>query len=422
MILICETITEEPEGGSAMIPVDTFVWLYTFLAQMDCGSKPPESVNSEITVNTLVEPPANFDSVSPAASTNVKGEVEKECSLCDMTSQDGLMVWPDIVPSEKSIHHKSAGSPSDEGLTSEYGVVAFTEPTSENSQSIKYQQIQAGSTEDISQYTSRTVVTVEPRAQESQMTGMQDGSSTDGSEDKDTISEKGQTNSEQVGVTYEADVSNLQKPSTEPINKSQSNNSEFSPNTDDEKKESSDETGENNLAETTFDKTQAGSEIKLVNEGINLPFTKSSVYNELTFKNETEGNNISFEQIKTDNSIGNMKDTETTSSSGHCIDKQSSLSLGSNKLFQTFTEEPEGSHITETLSKFDGSIILSDEPYWEHVPGIGPVIPEHQLTAVVEYMKYWAAKQEGMIMPRNIKHFLCPPLDAEIPADDVLVK
>ena len=74
MILICETITEEPEGGSAMIPVDTFVWLFTILAQMDCGPKPLKSVHTDISVNTLVEPSANFDSVSPVTSTDVKGD------------------------------------------------------------------------------------------------------------------------------------------------------------------------------------------------------------------------------------------------------------------------------------------------------------------------------------------------------------
>lgn len=51
------------------------------------------------------------------------------------------------------------------------------------------------------------------------------------------------------------------------------------------------------------------------------------------------------------------------------------------------------------------------EEFWQEIPGIGPVIPEPQILAVVEYMQYWATKQEGMVMPRNINHILCPPLD-----------
>lgn len=37
MVLICEVLTKEPEGGSAMIPVEVFVNLYQFLARLDCG-------------------------------------------------------------------------------------------------------------------------------------------------------------------------------------------------------------------------------------------------------------------------------------------------------------------------------------------------------------------------------------------------
>lgn len=37
MVLVCEVLTNEPEGGSALIPVDMFVNLYQFLARLDCG-------------------------------------------------------------------------------------------------------------------------------------------------------------------------------------------------------------------------------------------------------------------------------------------------------------------------------------------------------------------------------------------------
>jgi hypothetical protein len=42
MYLICELLTEEPEGGSDMIPFETFKELYTYLAQMDCGPRKGE--------------------------------------------------------------------------------------------------------------------------------------------------------------------------------------------------------------------------------------------------------------------------------------------------------------------------------------------------------------------------------------------
>lgn len=37
MILVCELLTEEPEGGSAMIPLEVFVDIYRFLANIDAS-------------------------------------------------------------------------------------------------------------------------------------------------------------------------------------------------------------------------------------------------------------------------------------------------------------------------------------------------------------------------------------------------
>lgn len=201
----------------------------------------------------------------------------------------------------------------------------------------------------------------------------------------------------------ELNVSSHQSSSIQIINNPQYNSSEVLTSSRAETKESTKPTDQNEsnkiqFTNATFDE----SETNVINEGTNLLHTKSSISD---LKNET-----------------GEKDTEIFSSGQSTeIEKQSSVSLGSNKLlFHTPAEESQESHLSEKLSKSDESIILTCEPYWEHVPGIGPVVPEHQLTAVVEYMKYWAAKQEGMVMPRNVKHFLCPPLDAEMPATDVV--
>lgn len=38
MILLCETLTKEPDGGSACIPLNEFLHMYMFLARMDASS------------------------------------------------------------------------------------------------------------------------------------------------------------------------------------------------------------------------------------------------------------------------------------------------------------------------------------------------------------------------------------------------
>ena len=45
MVLLCNLLTDEPDGGSAMIPLQTFTRLYTFLASLDCGG--PEDHDDE---------------------------------------------------------------------------------------------------------------------------------------------------------------------------------------------------------------------------------------------------------------------------------------------------------------------------------------------------------------------------------------
>lgn len=59
MILVCEILTEEPEGGSAMIPVEIFNDVYVFLARID-ASKGQTIINNHFTddlLGIMEEPP-----------------------------------------------------------------------------------------------------------------------------------------------------------------------------------------------------------------------------------------------------------------------------------------------------------------------------------------------------------------------------
>lgn len=52
-----------------------------------------------------------------------------------------------------------------------------------------------------------------------------------------------------------------------------------------------------------------------------------------------------------------------------------------------------------------------DKVYIDAVPGIGPTVPKDLVEAVEIYMRGMAKVQHGMVMPRNIKHYDCPPLE-----------
>ncbi|KAJ3652170.1 hypothetical protein Zmor_018158 [Zophobas morio] len=52
-----------------------------------------------------------------------------------------------------------------------------------------------------------------------------------------------------------------------------------------------------------------------------------------------------------------------------------------------------------------------EDVFVDAVPGIGPKVPEIMIAAVINFMKETAKVQHGMVMPRNIRHFECPPLE-----------
>ncbi|XP_015586823.2 uncharacterized protein LOC107263778 isoform X2 [Cephus cinctus] len=48
--------------------------------------------------------------------------------------------------------------------------------------------------------------------------------------------------------------------------------------------------------------------------------------------------------------------------------------------------------------------------YYPNIPGIGPRLSAEQIANVAIWMSDCARRQEGMVGPRNIRHFHCPPL------------
>lgn len=66
---------------------------------------------------------------------------------------------------------------------------------------------------------------------------------------------------------------------------------------------------------------------------------------------------------------------------------------------------------TEPSKKTDEDERDYELVYVDAVPGIGPKIPEEMIGAVIEYMREMAKIQHGMVMPRNIRHYECPPLE-----------
>lgn len=69
MITVCETLTEEPEGGSSMITLETFVDLYRFLAAIDASQ--PQTIKNLYFTDALL-------GLCPESEEKITKEIEEE--------------------------------------------------------------------------------------------------------------------------------------------------------------------------------------------------------------------------------------------------------------------------------------------------------------------------------------------------------
>ncbi|VEN58032.1 unnamed protein product [Callosobruchus maculatus] len=65
----------------------------------------------------------------------------------------------------------------------------------------------------------------------------------------------------------------------------------------------------------------------------------------------------------------------------------------------------------EKMESKNHTEVSYEEIHIDAIPGIGPAVPEELIQAVCEYMEKMAATQRGMVMPRNITNYNCPPLE-----------
>lgn len=77
MVMVCETLTEEPEGGSAMITLETFVDLYRFLAAID-ASQPQTLKNLYFTDALLGLCPESEEKIAKVVVEETPSEYHEE--------------------------------------------------------------------------------------------------------------------------------------------------------------------------------------------------------------------------------------------------------------------------------------------------------------------------------------------------------
>ncbi|KAG5308096.1 ROP1L protein, partial [Acromyrmex insinuator] len=97
MIYVCELLTHEPEGGSAMIPLRIFLDLYRYLAGLDCSGvrRKAERVDSSCDTTTSVSNPSSsgmIDLTTRADNCELAAEKEEARSsdedVCEKASRE----------------------------------------------------------------------------------------------------------------------------------------------------------------------------------------------------------------------------------------------------------------------------------------------------------------------------------------------
>lgn len=85
MILICELLTEEPDGSSAMIPYTTFADLYRFLANIDASETRVirNELFTESNLNLTKKPAQDVDHLESSSSEKLMEEYGEEFSRRD---------------------------------------------------------------------------------------------------------------------------------------------------------------------------------------------------------------------------------------------------------------------------------------------------------------------------------------------------
>ncbi|KAG5872482.1 Ropporin-1-like protein, partial [Gonioctena quinquepunctata] len=349
MKLICEIMTEEPEGGSAMIPLETFLDLYKFLARIDASkSRKLENLYFSDTLLGL------------SKDKPEKDELSKESKEESVYEEESIRTQESVkTESEESVKRLSKGEISCPSLVGDdnYSVDYYIRESEEEQQPDSFPP-----------FAEETIgETYSMPGEGDDYYGIDDdykGKLSEGDGEREVIS----------GSSDEGRSSHPEK--------------EY-------EGEGGSDIDQTQSVETILEKPR-----KIEPEGIDEE------------KNLLED----LEKLKAlQQEIAGETDEEVEKFKCKLI-QEMPLTESQQDAIKEFQDayvvgEAEESAKKEESQKDDKEKHAPQDVYIEAIPGIGPIVPEHLITAVCDYMKSVATIQHGMVMPRNIRHYNCPPLE-----------
>lgn len=403
MILFCEVVTEEPEGGSAMISVETFIDIYTFLANID-ASKGQVLLNQyfpDELLALLEKKEQQKEKVD--VEDEKKEQVEKEVSSVS-----------EIVEEEDKVEEVKLDILSCPDLIDELAAQASSEDSDILDQGSKSTLVDDKERVATARATSHDEDKIETiKKHEVRIHSAQMG---EGGEEferySEILGEEPISDASALIQTLAKDNAMKDEKITEIDEESETAAITEDPVAENEQDQEDQPSVSSVFASTEVHQDKRVSlppETPSVSTSVNVSTTLSEKIDKREDGDVVEPEEgPEFDKYLQSQSdiIDEMSAASQTSEMRTEVVKAPAEQLGEYSI-----AEPEVGEEQELV--VEGKFTV-DEIFVEAIPGIGPVVPSDLVEVVVEYMKACAAEQQGMVMPRNIRHYSCPPLEVYV--------
>ncbi|XP_044763429.1 uncharacterized protein LOC123320240 [Coccinella septempunctata] len=374
MIMVCEILTEEPDGASASITLEKFLTVYKFLAAID-ASKDQWLKNKYFTDSLLglwKEKKEKFEEAKKLEESEEEGEICSEPEICETVQQKeeggGMEVTKEVsCPSIKEDDYQKI----EDYLEAQEKLAGAQEE--EHREGGSDDEVEDKITSPKARTMGETTDTTEPET---------DGYG-DSTQDTDEMAEKDRIRQETLKTAERQALADMD---------------------------------ERHKAQYEKDKLQ-GKDVQLVKkapEPQEPDFEEKGLLEDLAklkaLQEEMRGeDDHELEEYKREL----MKQLEKTPSELEAMSHfASKLKDQEEKVLlviqteDTVTKSESGAETVEEEddSKFEDVLVTAK-------PGIGPKVPDDLVKEIERYMKEMAKVQHGMVMPRNIRHYDCPPLE-----------
>ncbi|KAF7284725.1 hypothetical protein GWI33_021734 [Rhynchophorus ferrugineus] len=397
MILICEILSEEPEGGSAMITSDIFIDLYKFLAKIDASrDQILRNYYFRDSLLSLWRDKADKEQAAEEVHEEVASVVEPSIGSKSSTSTEVDLDKKDDV--EKVVSCPSL--PDDDHYSLDYLKVDVSEGEAEG-------EVDAASRMDgttggsMAVRSSENILDIAFVADNSEQLEDEDSKE----KELDKKSQEGEQPGEQESETQIENVEAQPEEEKTAVEEVKEDTAEVQ----EDKKEDDDELKEYESVDTISDEPvrdlgHVFDDDATLNEDLErLKAIQQEMAGETDEELEKFKCKLIADMPMTESQLEGVKHFAPDKKEAHL--SRDHLKSG-EKLMEKSSEAS-----TETQKEEEKDKRPYDEVFVDAIPGIGAVVPDDLIAAVLNYVHICEKNQHGMFMPRNIRHYSCPPLE-----------